>query len=101
MTHLTVQDVLARGITYRRLDHWCRKGWLRPAHQGGTGHQREWPQHELQVADLMGRLVDAGIAVDIAALTARAHLDGRQQIRLGYGITLLIDDEPRAGEPCG
>ncbi|WP_188188001.1 MerR family transcriptional regulator [Nonomuraea sp. SYSU D8015] len=89
--NLTLQDLLDRGVSYRRIDHWTRKGWLQPAHQGGTGHNREWPQHELQVADLMGRLVDAGIAVDVAALAARAHINGRKRIRLAYGITLTID----------
>lgn len=102
MKSLTLQAVIDGGLTYRKIDYWTRKGWLQPAHEGGTGHNRDWPQTELQVADMMGRLVDAGIAVDIAALAARARVAGRKTILLGYGITLTIDDEPaEAGEQCG
>lgn len=88
---LTLQDVLDRGLPYARLDRWARTGHLHPHHQGGTGHQREWPQRELQVADLMRRLTEAGLDVHIAQLAARAHLDGRKHILIGYGITLTID----------
>jgi DNA-binding transcriptional MerR regulator len=92
---LTLQQVLDRGLTYRRLDHWARQGWLQPDHDGGTGHRRDWPQTELQVADLMARLVEAGLTVDVAALVARARVNGRTTMRLAFGITLTIDDQPR------
>ncbi|MGW4791191.1 MerR family transcriptional regulator [Nonomuraea sp. NPDC004297] len=88
---LTLQAVLEHGLTYRRLDHWTRAGYLHPAHAGGTGHTREWPQTELQVADLMRRLVDAGLTVDVAALAARAHLGGRPIVKLAPGVVLAID----------
>jgi DNA-binding transcriptional MerR regulator len=100
---LTLQAVLDRGLTYRRLDHWTTAGYLRPVHRGGTGHNRQWPQNELQVADLMRRLVDAGLTVEVAALAARAHLDGRPLVKLAPGILLTnhTDQLAEAGERCG
>lgn len=92
---LTLEQVLKNGLTYRRLDHWTRVGYLRPARRGGTGtgHVRQWPQEELQVADLMRRLVDAGLTAGVAAIAARSHLDGRPVVRLAPGITLAIDTD--------
>ncbi|WP_049568695.1 MerR family transcriptional regulator [Nonomuraea sp. SBT364] len=88
---LTLQQVLDRGLTYRRLDHWARQGWLCPAHAGGTGHNRAWPTTELEVADLMRRLIDAGLTAGVAALAAGAHHAGRPIIKLAPGVVLAID----------
>lgn len=55
----------ARGsdLTYRQLNHWCDKGYLRPEGQGlGSGYQREWPVRERRMALMMSRLVSAGVA---------------------------------------
>jgi DNA-binding transcriptional MerR regulator len=89
--YLTPQAVLDRGLTYRRLDHWTRRGWLRPTHDGGTGHNREWPQRELRIADLMRRLIKAGLTPEAAAQAARTHEDGRPLISIGPGLVLAID----------
>ena len=62
----------ACGITYRMLDYWTRKGWLRPYHDGGSGRDRQWPATELQVAREMGLLVKAGLLPAAAHRVARA-----------------------------
>jgi DNA-binding transcriptional MerR regulator len=90
---LTIQDVLKRGATYRQIDHWARQGWIRPIHRGGTGHNREWPQTELQIADLMRRLLCAGLTVDVAALVARTAIERQPLVKLAPGITLAIDTD--------
>lgn len=90
---LTLQQVTARNLTYRRLDWWVRVGYLHPHHQGGTGNTRTWPARELQVADLMRRLVEAGLTAGVAAIAARAHLDGRPLVRLAPGLVLAIDTD--------
>jgi DNA-binding transcriptional MerR regulator len=93
MKPLTLQDVHNRGLTYRRLDHWARQGWLKPNHDGGTGNWRAWPQTELQIADLMRRLVEAGLTAGVAAIAARAHHNGRPLVRLAAGVVLAIDTD--------
>lgn len=60
------------GITYRQLDHWQRKGYLRPVNGfSGSGRDREWPLAEVEIARRMGRLVAAGLSVEQAARFAR------------------------------
>jgi DNA-binding transcriptional MerR regulator len=93
MKPLTLQDVHARGLTYRRLDHWTRAGYLHPHHQGGTGNTRTWPAGELAIADLMRRLIDAGLTTGVAAIAARAHHNGRPLVKLAAGVVLAIDTD--------
>lgn len=66
-------DILRRvNVSYRQLDYWVRRGWLRPDQTiPGPGNPREWTNDELDVAIRMGKLVRAGIAPDIAAAAAR------------------------------
>jgi DNA-binding transcriptional MerR regulator len=90
---ITLDEILKKGLTYRQLDHWTRRGWLRPQHDGGTGNARVWPETELRIADLMRRLTRAGIAPEQAAQAARAHQEGRALVRLAPGIVLAIDTD--------
>ncbi|MGI5288055.1 MerR family transcriptional regulator [Nonomuraea polychroma] len=90
---ITLDEVLKRGLTYRQLDHWSRRGWLKPAHTGGTGNVRVWSQDELRIADLMRRLTRAGLTPEAAAVAARAHQEGRPLVRLGPGLVLAIDTD--------
>lgn len=63
------------GATYRQLDHWTRRGYLRPAEPTpGTGVPRSWPPQEVEVARVMARLVTAGVVPDRAAAVAREHV---------------------------
>jgi hypothetical protein len=60
------------GITYRQLNYWSMRGYLRPEHETrGPGEPRRWPAGERDVARRMGQLVAAGIAVETAAAFAR------------------------------
>jgi hypothetical protein len=86
--------------TYRQLDHWVRKGYLRPYHEGGTGNPREWPVREWAIAMQMKRLIDAGFTPAAAAEAARNADTVRSLCRLsitdpipvdlGDGLTLTI-----------
>ena len=31
------------GLTYRQISHWCKRGWLHPVGEGGSGNPLEWP----------------------------------------------------------
>lgn len=90
MPDLTLQQVLDRGLDQRTLERWIELGHLHPA-KLGRGTPRHWTHTELQVADLMWRLVDAGLTAGVAAIAARAHLDGRPLVRLAPGVVLAID----------
>jgi DNA-binding transcriptional MerR regulator len=62
----------ATGVTYRQLDYWARLGLVRPLGNGsGSGVARRWPERELRVVALIGRLVRAGLTLDAAAGAAR------------------------------
>lgn len=79
--HLTHHDMCSVGITYRQLDYWCRKGWLRPDEANtGSGTRRTFPPDELRVAALMAVLTrEAGLRPDRAEMFARQgwlDLDG-------------------------
>lgn len=100
--HFTLQQVLDRGLDARTLEYWVTRGLLRPI-AFGHGVPRQWPQEELQTADLMRRLAAAGFTSEAAASVARAHLAGRPLVPLGDGLALAIDTDLLAGtgERCG
>ena len=90
------QVAFAAGITYRQLDHWIRRGWLKPGRlppkfASGQGGSRDWPAAEVAVACRMARLVAAGLTHEAAAELARAP--GRHV--LAPGITIEV--EPMTG----
>lgn len=69
MTHA---EIVAVGLSYRRLDYWSRRGWLKPANPDcGSGSSRVWPAGEVVVAQVMHLLVSAGVAPGAAARAAR------------------------------
>jgi DNA-binding transcriptional MerR regulator len=71
----------ACGITYRQLDYWVRRGWVRPEEPlPGQGRPREWPAAELNIARQMGLLIAAGFNAEAAHQVAR---DGRALDVLG------------------
>ncbi len=77
------------GATYRQLDHWSRRGWLRPDGGGrGSGRPREWSRTEVEVATTMVRLVAAGITPEAAHRAARG--DGV----LAPGVRVLVEAAP-------
>lgn len=80
-------------ITYRQLDHWCVKGWLRPDHRGGTGYARTFSGDEVRVARVMARLVAAGLT------PAAAHRVARGEQELAPGIRVLVN-QPRELVPA-
>lgn len=76
------------GVTYRQLDYWTRRGWLRPEprKKETTGVPRVWPWPELHVARLMARLVAAGINPGVAHRAARS--DGQ----LAPGVRVVLEE---------
>lgn len=76
------QRLSIEGVTYRQLDYWVRRGWLRLPPSLGSGVWRQWPEDEICVAKTMARLVNAGITPAVAARIAR----GEQEIAPGVKV---------------
>ena len=76
------------GLTYRRLDHWTRTGYLTcDKVNPGSGRPRTWPDEELAVATVMARLIEAGLTVEAAERAARNHG------LIAPGITVHVDSD--------
>lgn len=77
------------GLTYRQLDWWTTQGYLQPSTPAGvgSGNARDWPDDELRIAALMGRLTKAGVTACVAARLAR-ELTHHGRADLGDGLQL-------------
>lgn len=65
---------LPAGLTYRQLDYWSTRGYLRVG-SPGSGRPRSYPESERQVAIWMFRLIQAGFTTQAAAEIARQHVE--------------------------
>lgn len=84
---VTSPEVLVdSGVTYRQLDYWCTKGYLR-AGNPGAGRRRMFPVEEVKVARRMGLLVSAGVSLETA------HRVARTGGPLTPGVTVVFDGE--------
>jgi DNA-binding transcriptional MerR regulator len=81
----------AAGISYRQLDTWTTRRYLRPDRPAaGTGTVRVWTADEAAVARRMAGLVRAGFTVEAAARLARYPAGA---VELAPGVTVVIDGE--------
>lgn len=89
---MTVAEILASlpGLTYRQLDHWLTKGYLRAS--GRQGRLRTLSPREVRVLRLMFQLVDAGVSPEQAVKMARSHIRTGEPIRLA-GFVLHPEDD--------
>ena len=78
------------GVTYRQLDHWVAKGYLHPdpRDHAVSGVTRTWPDGEVRVASVMGRLVAAGLSPELAHRVARMTEGGGE---IAPGVFVLYD----------
>lgn len=77
---MTSAEILAANpwMTYRQLDHWCRRGWVRPETANpGSGKPREFTRSEVRVIKRMALLVARGTAPSVAAGLARAEVEAQ------------------------
>jgi DNA-binding transcriptional MerR regulator len=84
-------------ITYRQLDYWTRRGYIRPvggetAATPGSGHQRNFSEGMMLKARWMGCLVKLGFEVDLAEkLAAAVALQEAKTCYLGHGVTVMLE----------
>lgn len=85
------REALAAGLSYRRLDYWTNCGHLHAYREAvGSGHNRHWPDSEIEIALRMLQLTRAGFNIAAAAAIARKG-PGRHHV--GHGVTVQVDDE--------
>jgi len=87
--------------TYRQLDHWCRRGYIRvrgwtPAggNRVGSGNDRRFDDQEVEVVTLMVRLVHAGFVPVKAAEVARVVVE-RNGRSVRIAEDLVVTDTSR------
>ena len=93
MTATTSEVLAATNLTHRKLDWWVRQGYLQPDREqdgSGSGYDRLWPQAEVEVVQLMARLVNVGLLPSAASVYAR-HLIALR--RAGQPACIEIGDE--------
>lgn len=91
---LTSAQMLTIGISYRQLDHWTKRGYLRCDERirETKGIVRRWSTAERDIAQLMDRLINAGLAVDAAAPISREMVEtGMPEASIADGITILVE----------
>lgn len=91
----SLTDAMSRsGATYRQLDYWVRRNYLRPVGGYGSGNQRLWPVAEVEVAAKMVTLVEAGMTVERAADVARTSVvAGAERVRLSPAVVVEFERE--------
>lgn len=67
------------GLSYRQVDYWARRGYLRPLGGGGSGNYRTWPESEVQIGLRMAILIQGGYTPAAAARLARHGIESAQQ----------------------
>jgi DNA-binding transcriptional MerR regulator len=82
------------GISYRQLDYWTSRGYLKTYHDSnpGSGTAREYPFDQAKKARLMLCLITLGFEVHLAEKISAFAVLGEYKLHLGHGVTLLIED---------
>lgn len=112
---LTSQDIIhgCPGLTYRKLDYWCKGGCFGPEHAvTGTGTRRRFTEGDLQVARVINRVslafqTERGGHADLVSLysavshAARLSSDENPiRIPLAPGIELHVTVAELVGQPA-
>lgn len=89
---LTSEDVCTTArISYRQLDYWVRKGYVKPfAMVAGSGTHREFTEEEVNIVRMAARLIRRGFTIPAALDTARAMPVGGGIIDIGEGVRVAI-----------
>lgn len=87
-----------RGVTYRQLDYWARRGWLGEglAARPGSGTERNLSDQDVERVKAIADLVDAGLRIEVAVELAAAATSTRR-VRLNDRWMLIRIDRPTDG----
>jgi DNA-binding transcriptional MerR regulator len=93
--HPSIADEImaTAGVTYRQLDHWTTRGYLRADEPSpGSGNHRTWSPAEIGVAVEIQRLTGAGLSLPTAAAVARRIVTNDEtSIELGPGVFVDVE----------
>lgn len=82
------------GVTYRRVDYWVRRGYLRPVNPGpGSGHARKFTAEDAVRVAVIDQLSQLGVALGELTETQRDCLLNEGGYGTAYGATTI--DLPR------
>lgn len=95
------------GATYRRLDYWCRQGWLGPRQMHvRSGGQRRFTTQDLELLDAIRQLQDVGCCGNgpldpsaqarAAALAAAIAVVRARPVAAGGEYLIVTHEPPRA-----
>lgn len=93
-TWVTTQELTTEaGVTYRQADYWCRTGLLTPIDEPtpGTGHVRRFTEAQVDKANLLAHLLDAGFSLQFCRLVIDDLL-ANKQVNVGP-FTLTVRNE--------
>lgn len=98
---VSLDDMLATGLTYRQIDYWCRQGYLRPLEATpGSGKARVWLSTERDVALLINRLLGVGVELQAAVQVARSVAESdTKRVDLGEGVVISIESKSAPKPP--
>lgn len=84
------------GITYRQLDYWTRRGYVRELNPAaGSGINRRYSAQEVWRIRLMAQLVNAGLSLDAAInLTFTGEYDDKGVYRSKLGSHVYVEVFP-------
>jgi hypothetical protein len=86
-------DDLDLKASFRQIDHWCRRKYIK-AETAGSGDFRRFSEVEKRILKLMDRLVEAGFKPEAAARIARAGVDalgGRDKCKIRVKPELWVE----------
>lgn len=90
LEHSSADLITAASISYRQLDYWTRKKYLRTrTNRRGSGHPRDYSDAELAIAVRMARLIAVGFTPKRAAAIAR-HVATHRPGDSGAGWVCVI-----------
>ena len=84
------------GITQRQRNHWAASGLLGIEQDPVTGRYL-WDDTATAIAILIKRLLEAGLALDVAGAVAQGTVrEGKAEVEIGDGIRVRVNYEHQA-----
>lgn len=90
----TTQDVVRlTGASYRRIDYWCRTTpCFFDQSDLGSGRRRRWTADDITRIDLMRRITDAGVDLELArSLVCDTPVGEPITLRLQPGVVVMVE----------
>lgn len=96
--YVSLEEMLCTGATYRKLDYWVRRGYLKPENSGkGSGTWRYWTRRDHQIATALVRLSKV-LVFEHALTVAERYVDeGVTEFEFDY-VTITLPHHPERND---